>query len=314
VAIPPAGEGAAGARPASPPGATQGGGAERSVPTSIALAGVAVEVAEAAGLVLRAGVGRARLGVETKSSDTDMVTDVDRASEALVARLLAARRPDDGLLGEEGATRPSSSGVTWVVDPLDGTTNYLYGLHPSGVSVAAATAHGVLAGAVHDPWRAETFWAAAGRGAWLDTTPLRRRGGPALAEALLGTGFAYDARRRAAQAAALRTVLPAVRDIRRAGAAAVDLCWVAAGRLDGFYEAGLQPWDHAAALLVVREAGARAEELPGRDGYLPTVVAAAPGLFDPLVALLERAGAHKVPAVSPRRPRRPRGPARDQRS
>ncbi len=294
-----------------PPGAGRVGLAGSPLPLATALAGVAVEVAEAAGLVLRGGAGRARQSVETKSSETDMVTDVDRASEALVARLLAARRPDDGLLGEEGASRPSSSGITWIVDPLDGTTNYLYGLHPSGVSVAAATADGVLAGAVHDPWRAETFWAAAGAGAWVGTTPLRRRPGPPLASALVGTGFAYDAHRRAAQAAALRTVLPAVRDIRRAGAAAVDLCWVAAGRLDGFYEAGLQPWDHAAALLVVREAGGRADELPGRDGCLPTVVAAAPGLFDPLVSLLERAGAREVPAVSPRRPRQPRGPAQD---
>ena len=272
-----------------PPGAGRVGLAGSPLPLATALAGVAVEVAEAAGLVLRGGAGRARQSVETKSSETDMVTDVDRASEALVARLLAARRPDDGLLGEEGASRPSSSGITWIVDPLDGTTNYLYGLHPSGVSVAAATADGVLAGAVHDPWRAETFWAAAGAGAWVGTTPLRRRPGPPLASALVGTGFAYDAHRRAAQAAALRTVLPAVRDIRRAGAAALDLCWLASGRVDAYFEAGLAPWDLAAGALVVTEAAGAVELLEGIVPGAATVVAGPRRLEQELAGLLGRA-------------------------
>jgi myo-inositol-1(or 4)-monophosphatase len=249
--------------------------------------------------------------VEHKSSATDMVSDADREAEAAIAALIRRERPDDGLLGEEGAAAGGSTGRRWVVDPLDGTTNYLYGLPVWAVSVAVEDSDGALAGAVLDGPRAELFSAARGEGAYVQTaafeggpggggsnsvpyiaasrpTPLRVRHGASLGASLIATGFGYEARRRAEQAAALARILPAVRDIRRAGAAAVDLAWVAAGRLDGYYERGLQPWDWAAGRLLVTEAGGAVAELPGEPLGL---AAAAPGLLPELLALLAAAGA-----------------------
>jgi fructose-1,6-bisphosphatase/inositol monophosphatase family enzyme len=186
--------------------------------------------------------------------------------------------------------------VRWVIDPLDGTTNYLYGFPSFAVSIAAELDGQALLGAVHDPVHGETFTALVGRGSRRNGQPLRVRGAGELATALVGTGFAYQAQRRAAQAAVLARVLPEVRDIRRAGAAALDLCWVACGRLDAFYEQGLAPWDRAAGSLVAAEAGAWVRT-PGTtaDG-LPEdlVVACGPGLEDPLMELLVRA--HAGPA------------------
>jgi len=255
-----------------------------SIPEPEELATLAVEVAEAAGRILLEGLARVRTLVETKTTRTDMVTEMDRASEAFIAAALRERRPDDGLLGEEGAAVESRSGVRWVVDPLDGTTNYLYGFPAFAVSIAAEVDGRGVAGAVHDPVHGETFAASLGDGARLNGVPLSVVGAGAgdLATALVGTGFSYDAASRARQSAVLRQVLPAVRDIRRAGAAALDLCWVAAGRLDAFYERGLQPWDLAAGAVVASEAGALVERRP--DG---TVLAAVPQLFEPLCRLLD---------------------------
>jgi myo-inositol-1(or 4)-monophosphatase len=247
-----------------------------------ALAAIAVELAEEAGALLLEGQARVRTTVETKSTGTDMVTEMDRASERLIVSGLLARRPDDGVLGEEGSDRAGSSGVRWIIDPLDGTTNYLYGFPSWGVAIGAELDGVAVAGAVRDPVHGETFSAVRGGGAWLDGRRLVVVGPPTLATALLGTGFAYDADRRAEQAKVLLDVLPRVRDVRRAGAAAVDLCWVAAGRLDGFFERGLAPWDWAAASVVVEEAGARTLHRP-EDGLH---VAAPPQLFDDLVALV----------------------------
>jgi myo-inositol-1(or 4)-monophosphatase len=246
------------------------------------LAALAREVAMEAGALLREGQQRDRTTVETKSTGTDMVTEIDRASEALIARLLREARPGDGMLGEEGTSTESTTGVRWIADPLDGTTNYLYGFPAFGVSIAAESGGRLVAGAVHDPTHGETFVAWLGGGATCNGRRLAVTGPPSLATALVGTGFSYDRERRRLQAALLPRVLPAVRDIRRAGAAALDLCWVALGRLDAYYEWGLAPWDWAAGSVIASEAGARTGALA--DG---TQVAAPPHLYDELVALLE---------------------------
>jgi myo-inositol-1(or 4)-monophosphatase len=214
-----------------------------------------------------------------------MVSDADRAAEEAVSRLLRAERPSDGLLGEEGLSSEGTSGRRWVVDPLDGTTNYLYRYRAWGVSVALEDASGAgLVGVVHDPLAGETFHAVRGSGAYLQgsAAPLRVRDAGDLSRALVATGFGYDPDVRAGQAELLRRVLPRVRDVRRAGAAALDLCHVAAGRLDGYYERGLKRWDLAAGALIVREAGGVVKPLSGgREG----IAAAGPSLIDDLVEL-----------------------------
>ena len=250
---------------------------------------LAASLASRAGDLLRGGLDQARREVSTKSSATDMVTEMDRASEDLILSGLAEHRPADAVVAEERGRSEGTTGVRWLVDPLDGTTNYLYRLPAFAVSIAAHGPEGPLLGVVHDPSREATYTALAGEGAWLDGTRLRRSPAPALDRALIGTGFSYDPARRAAQARLLPTVLPAVRDIRRVGAAALDLCWVAAGHLDGFYEAGLAPWDVAAGALVAREAGASVASVAATQALPEVVVAAAPGLGDPLDDLVRRA-------------------------
>ena len=249
-----------------------------------ALAALAVELAEEAGALLLEGQSRLRTSVETKSTGTDMVSEMDHASERLIVSALAARRPGDGILGEEGSTRAGTSGVRWVIDPLDGTTNYLYGFPSWGVAVGVEVDGVAVAGAVRDAVHGETFSAWRGGGAWCGDRRLTVVGPETLATALVGTGFAYDAARRAEQAAVLVDVVPRVRDLRRAGAAAVDLCWVAAGRLDAFFERGLAPWDWAAASVIAEEAGARTLRRDTDGLHL----AAPPHLFDELVALVSR--------------------------
>ena len=223
----------------------------------------------------------------TKSSPTDVVTAADRAVERLLVEGIRAARPDDGLLGEEGASTPGTSGLRWVVDPIDGTVNYLYGLPQWAVSIGVEDAERrTVVGVVHDPAKGELFSAVRGRGSWRDGERLTCNALDDLGQALVGTGFGYDARRRAVQAGHLRAVLPAVRDLRRLGAGALDLCAVACGRLDAYYEQGLSPWDLSAGGLVATEAGARLAGLRGRPAGFPMVVAAAPGVFDALHDLL----------------------------
>jgi myo-inositol-1(or 4)-monophosphatase len=221
-------------------------------------------------------------GVGSKSSATDMVSDADREAEAAIAALLHEHRPDDGLLGEEGADAGGSSGRRWVVDPLDGTTNYLYAFPAWCVSVALEDEAGGLAGVVLDPVSGELFRAERGAGAWLGDRRLEVNDQDDLATALIATGFGYDAEVRAGQADVLRRVIPHVRDLRRAGAAALDLCFVAAGRLDGYYERGLNPWDWAAGALIVREAGG---EIVPLEGGRPGMAAAGPRLVRELAEL-----------------------------
>ena len=192
-----------------------------------------------------------------------MVSEADREAEAAIAALLRAERPDDGLVGEEGSDETGASGRRWVVDPLDGTTNYLYRFPAWAVSVALEDEQGGLVGVVHDPLAGETFRAARGGGADLNGDAIRVRDQDRLDTALIATGFGYDPDIRAGQAELLRSIVPKVRDIRRAGAAALDLCFVAAGRLDGYYERGINHWDYAAGALIVREAGGHVLPLEG---------------------------------------------------
>lgn len=232
--------------------------------------------------------------VRSKSSRTDLVTEADQASEQLIVSRLRAERPHDGILAEEGGSIEGTSGLTWVVDPLDGTINFVYGFPVFGVSIACVSRTATLVGVVHDPTRGETFTAVRGGGAFRDGARLRLDPGPPLSEALIGTGFSYESARRRSEGRLVARVLPQVRDIRRAGAAAIDLCWVAAGRLDGFYEAGLAPWDLAAGALLVTEAGGTVEDVPGLLAdypSVPTLVAGAPGLGDQLRGLLQSASA-----------------------
>jgi myo-inositol-1(or 4)-monophosphatase len=211
-----------------------------------------------------------------------MVSDADRAAEEAISALLRAERPDDGLLGEEGLSAPGSSGRRWVVDPLDGTTNYLYRYRAWAVSVALEDSDGALLGVVHDALNGETFRASRGGGAELNGAPIRVRDTGDLGRALVATGFGYDPDVRRGQAEVLLRLLPHVRDVRRAGAAALDLCHVAAGRLDGYYERGINHWDWAAGALIVTEAGGRVVPLAGGR---PGLAAAGPRLVDELAAL-----------------------------
>ncbi len=257
---------------------------------AVELAAVALEAAQKAGRILEEGApgrGSTVSGVETKISSTDMVSDVDRESEAAVAAVLGGARPDDAVLGEEGTSRPGTSGVTWVVDPLDGTTNFLFGIPQWSVSIAAEIDGRPVAGVVVDPPRHEVWAAIAGHGAFLNGRRCRVRDDRStLDTALVATGFGYRAERRRWQAQVAAAVIPAVRDIRRLGSAALDLCWTGAGRFDAYFEWGLNPWDLSAGALVAAEAGAVVQVL----GYR-LVVAAPPHLWDPLRGLLESAGA-----------------------
>ena len=244
---------------------------------------LAEEAARTAGEVLLSYFRGPLEEVESKSTATDLVTEADRDAERLIVELLQVERPDDGLLGEEGSERPGASGRRWVVDPLDGTVNFFYG-HPQWcVSVGLEDSEGVLVGVVLDPVRGEAFRATRGGGAFVGATPIRMREEVGLEQAMIATGFAYSAELRAQQAELLRRALPRVRDIRRGGAAALDLAWLAAGRFDGYYERGLNPWDWAAGSLLVREAGGAVARPEGEPAGL---AAARPELLGALVGLL----------------------------
>ena len=245
---------------------------------------LAERAARAAGEVLRSYYGRPPEGLASKSSVTDPVSDADREAERTVRELLAAERPDDGLLAEEGSHADAASGRRWVVDPLDGTVNYLYGFPAWGVSVALEDPSGTLVGVVLDPLRDDCFAAERGEGARLNGEPIAVRDARTLERALVATGFSYEPVRRAEQAGVARRLLPRVRDLRRAGAAALDLAFLAAGRVDAYYERGLNHWDWAAGRLLVEEAGGVTAALEGKPAGL--VAAATPELLRDLSALI----------------------------
>ncbi|MYS25226.1 myo-inositol-1(or 4)-monophosphatase [Streptomyces sp. DvalAA-14] len=260
-------------------------------PDTAQLLEIALEAARRAGALLRDG-RPADLGVAaTKTSPIDVVTEMDIAAEKLITSYIGRLRPDDGFLGEEGASSDGTSGVRWVIDPLDGTVNYLYGLPAWAVSIAAEYQGEAVVGVVEAPMRAETYQAVLGGGALVNGAPARCRPAPEFSHALIGTGFGYLAERRVAQAEVVRALVPQVRDIRRAGAAAIDLADVGCGRLDGYFERGLNPWDLAAGALFAREAGALTGGRPGHAASGELTIAAPPGLFEPLQKLLEDLGA-----------------------
>jgi len=233
------------------------------------LADLAVDTARAAADLVR---GRAERGVSvaaTKSSSVDVVTEADRAAETLIRDRIRAARPDDAFLGEEGEDEPGTSGVRWIIDPIDGTVNFLYGLPQYAVSIAAEIEGEVAAGVVLDVAKSTEYVARPGPEgvvALRNGQPIAVRGPAPLAQRLIGTGFSYSSEKRAVQAAAVARLLPNIRDIRRLGSCALDLCHVAEGLLDGYVEEGVNLWDHAAAGLIARAAGARTLELTGSGG------------------------------------------------
>jgi len=196
------------------------------------------------------------LEVSTKSSDVDIVTQMDKASESLIVSSILAERPNDGIIGEEGADRTSTSGITWVIDPLDGTVNYFYGIPGWNVSIAAKDKDGVVAGVVVSPTLNSIWWATRDGGAFHNGKKLQCNDPVELNRTMLATGFAYEPEKRALQLDFINKLLPQMRDIRRNGAAAVDLCFVGAGNVDAYFESGLHEWDIAAGGLIAREAGA----------------------------------------------------------
>jgi myo-inositol-1(or 4)-monophosphatase len=253
------------------------------------LLALAERAARDAGELLSDRFRRPATGVDAKSTATDLVSDADRDAEALLRERILAARPSDAILGEEQGEQGGGSGLRWVVDPLDGTINYLFGLPGWSVSVACEDGDGVLVGVVHDPLRGETFAASRGGGATLDGEPIAVSAAASLETALIATGFSYRRDERAVQAGALVSILPAVRDIRRLGSAAIDLAYVACGRFDGYYETGPSHWDLAAGGLLVTEAGGVVSPLaavgPNGDG----VVAAGRGLHDLLAVMVHEA-------------------------
>jgi myo-inositol-1(or 4)-monophosphatase len=243
---------------------------------------LACRVAREAGTLAAEGRSRGVPATDSKTTVTDMVTEYDRATEVLIVERLRAARPDDGLIGEEGSDHIGSSGVRWVIDPIDGTTNFLYDLPLWAVSIGAVDDQGGLVGAVYVPPLGQLFAAARGRGATLDGRPLRCGTVTDPAVALVATGFAYLPERRAVQGARVARLLAQVRDLRRMGAASIDLCYVAAGRLDAYFEEGLHPWDYAAGELIATEAGCRTGDFHGGRPSSRGVLAANPTLFEPL--------------------------------
>jgi len=269
-----------------------------------ALLDVAVEAARMAGALLAERVRHgAERDVSSKSTPTDLVSAADLAAEQAIHELLARRRPHDGFLGEEGGDeQPGSSGLTWVVDPLDGTVNFLFGIPQWCVSVAVRDARGTIAGAVYDPNRDELFTASRdgrprlvgpagaiemGRGEGREAGAAQsRRSGDELATAMVATGLAYDANVRDAQAKVLARLAPRVRDIRRFGSAALDLTWTAAGRYDAYFERSVKPWDIAAGALICERAGLRVLELPVHENLPWGILVAPPALAEPLLELV----------------------------
>jgi myo-inositol-1(or 4)-monophosphatase len=252
------------------------------------LLALAERVAREAGAQLREAFSGAALATQTKSSPTDLVSEADLAAERLIRESLLSARPGDGILGEEGSDAAGTSGLRWIVDPLDGTTNFLFGLPQWCVSIAVEDEAGTLAGLVYDPMRDEC-WAAARDGEpTRNGEPLQRpqrEGG--LATALVATGFGYDADVRASQAEGVTRLLPRVRDIRRAGSCALDLAWTAAGRYDAFYERGVKLWDIAAGELICQRAGLHVRRLEAAPPAEGGILAATPAIADELASLVD---------------------------
>lgn len=233
--------------------------------------------------------GRLAFGASTKSSATDVVTRHDRAAEAVILDGLVAARPHDAVIGEEGTDRAGTSGVSWFIDPIDGTSNFVYGLPMWCTSVAAVDGEGGLAGAVYIPSTGELFSAARGEGATRNGVTIAASAEADISLALVATGFGYRPEARRRQAGLLNTMAPHIRDVRRMGSAAIDLSYTAAGFLDAYWEEGLNMWDMAAGELIAREAGCRSGDFAGGAPTPAQLLVAGPGVFDAMVWLLSGA-------------------------
>ena len=257
---------------------------------------LAWECAQSAGAFLKNERPR-NLNIETKSSGSDLVSEMDRGAEALIVDVIIASRPDDSILGEEGSNRIGTSGVRWIIDPLDGTTNYLFGIPLWGVSIGVEIDGVVQLGVIAIPESNKSYVGIAGVGSFCVSGEslqiLKVRRGSQLKDALLATGFGYSPVRRGLQADVVAAVLPQIADIRRSGCAVVDLCWLASGFTDGYFEIGLNPWDYAAGALIVSLAGGRVEApIDGDLGKL--LISSTPEIFDELERVLMAAGAHDL--------------------
>lgn len=250
---------------------------------------IASGAARSAGAILVERFRGPASGLRAKSSATDLVSEADERAERAIVEYIGRYRADDALVAEEGSSTSGQSGFRWYVDPLDGTINYLYGIPHWAVSICCADPSGALAGVVYDPIRDELFEATRRGGAACGGRALAVTKKSELATALVATGFAYVAETRERQGRLLEQVLGVVRDVRRAGSASLDLAFVAAGRLDGYFESVDKPWDWMAGALLVTEAGGRVSELHPSDPALPRIVASAPEIHDDLRALLDRA-------------------------
>jgi myo-inositol-1(or 4)-monophosphatase len=235
---------------------------------------------------IASGTSRSTMTAATKSSRTDVVTLHDRAAEATIVAALATRRPDDAIIGEEGTQRAGTSGLSWFLDPIDGTTNFLYGLPLWSTSVGVADAEGTVAGAVFVPATGELFAAARGDGATRNGESIQASREADASLALVATGFGYLPARRSEQARRLAMLIENIRDIRRGGSAALDLCYAAAGMVDAYFEDGLNSWDVVAGELIAREAGCRTGDFAGGPPTPAELLVAPPALFDQLSALL----------------------------
>jgi myo-inositol-1(or 4)-monophosphatase len=251
-----------------------------------ALLRLAADIARETGVLILDRDADTDLAVQTKSTDTDVVTAKDTAAEKLIRERLDAERPDDGFLGEESGSGTGTTGVRWVVDPIDGTVNYLYNIPQYAVSIGVEVDGVVKVGVVYDPAKDEMYQAISGGGATLNERTIRCSGETVLGQSLIDTGFGYAATRRTRQAEILVQLIPHVRDIRRMGAASLDLCAVACGRAEGYYERGLNPWDFAAGALIAQEAGATVTDIDGNFPGGDFVLAAAPGIHQALRELL----------------------------
>lgn len=254
---------------------------------------LAIDAARQAGAVLLELRRSPAAGVRSKSSATDLVSEADEKAEEAIVAAIRRKRPDDAIVAEEGSGARGTSGVSWFVDPLDGTINYLYRIPHWSVSICCADESGALAAVVFDPLRDELFNAARGGGAWLRDERLRVSEKQDLASSLVATGFGYGAAQRVTQGRIIANVVGAVRDVRRFGSAALDLSFVAAGRFDAYFESVEKPWDWMAGALLVREAGGRVTELTPSDPAFPRIIASGPSVHDALTRLLANA-VHKA--------------------
>jgi myo-inositol-1(or 4)-monophosphatase len=260
-----------------------------------ALCDLAEALAREAGDLALAGRKAGLSEVRTKSTLTDMVTEFDHVCEDIITNALRNARPDDAIVGEEGASDQGTSGLTWYIDPIDGTTNFYFDLPNWAVSIGVVDEHGPLAGAVYVPALGEMFTGARELGAFLNGAPISVRNNDMIADALVCTGFSYSPMRRTRQAQRIAQMVHKVRDVRRFGAAAIDLCFVACGRLDAYFEEYLHPWDLVAGGIIATEAGAILSDFSGNEMEPREVLASTPGIHEKLVALLIEASENLQP-------------------